>query len=212
MDRYIINLSYPLVFFPPLLLLPFIPPSPSLPTSLPVIYVSWLPFSLRVELQWSITSLTESAITFPLLTLLQAVFLHFGVIPVTGKGRGVVNTQMAILPQPQFMTKKVWEFAFLSKFHALLLLGRERYISAPTHWLPFSPSSIAGLFPPYGFCTCESLCLAGLPWWLRGSRICRQCGRPGCDFWIGKIPWRRAWQPIPVLLPGESPWTESGRL
>ena len=21
-------------------------------------------------------------------------------------------------------------------------------------------------------------------------------------------PWRRAWQPTPVLLPGESPWTE----
>ena len=26
--------------------------------------------------------------------------------------------------------------------------------------------------------------------------------------WIGKIPWRRAWQPTPVSLPGESPWTE----
>ena len=22
--------------------------------------------------------------------------------------------------------------------------------------------------------------------------------------WVGKIPWRRAWQPIPVFLPGES--------
>ena len=28
------------------------------------------------------------------------------------------------------------------------------------------------------------------------------------EIWVGKIPWRRAWQPIPVLLPGESPWTE----
>ena len=26
--------------------------------------------------------------------------------------------------------------------------------------------------------------------------------------WIGKIPWGRAWQPTPVFLPGESPWTE----
>ena len=26
--------------------------------------------------------------------------------------------------------------------------------------------------------------------------------------WVGKIPWRRAWQPTPVFLPGESPWTE----
>ena len=28
--------------------------------------------------------------------------------------------------------------------------------------------------------------------------------RPGFDPWVGKIPWRRAWQPTPVLLPGES--------
>ena len=26
--------------------------------------------------------------------------------------------------------------------------------------------------------------------------------------WVGKIPWGRAWKPIPVFLPGESPWTE----
>ena len=25
---------------------------------------------------------------------------------------------------------------------------------------------------------------------------------------VGKIPWRTAWQPTPVFLPGESPWTE----
>ena len=25
---------------------------------------------------------------------------------------------------------------------------------------------------------------------------------------FGKIPWRRAWQPTSVFLPGESPWTE----
>ena len=24
------------------------------------------------------------------------------------------------------------------------------------------------------------------------------------DPWVGKFPWRRAWQPTPVLLPGES--------
>jgi len=26
----------------------------------------------------------------------------------------------------------------------------------------------------------------------------------GFDPWIGKIPWKRAWQPSPVFLPGES--------
>ena len=27
--------------------------------------------------------------------------------------------------------------------------------------------------------------------------------RPGFDPWVGKIPWRREWQPIPGFLPGE---------
>jgi len=35
-----------------------------------------------------------------------------------------------------------------------------------------------------------------------------QCGRPGFDIWVGKIPWRRAWQLIPAFLLGEFPWTE----
>ena len=44
----------------------------------------------------------------------------------------------------------------------------------------------------------------GLPWWLRWERLCLQCGKPGFGPWIRKIPWRRAWQPTPVFLPGES--------
>ena len=28
--------------------------------------------------------------------------------------------------------------------------------------------------------------------------------RLGFDPWVRKIPWRRAWQPTPVFLPGES--------
>ena len=31
-----------------------------------------------------------------------------------------------------------------------------------------------------------------------------QCGRPGFDPWVRKIPWRRKWQPTPVFLPGKS--------
>ena len=30
-----------------------------------------------------------------------------------------------------------------------------------------------------------------------------QCRRPGFDPWVRKIPWRREWLPILVLLPGE---------
>ena len=25
----------------------------------------------------------------------------------------------------------------------------------------------------------------------------------GLDPWVGKIPWRRKWQPLPAVLPGE---------
>ena len=55
-----------------------------------------------------------------------------------------------------------------------------------------------------------------LHWWLRWLSICLQCGRPGFNPWVRKIPWRRKWQPTPVLLPvkfhgqrslvGYSPW------
>ena len=44
----------------------------------------------------------------------------------------------------------------------------------------------------------------GLPWWLWWERICLQCTKPRFDAWTGKIPWRRAWQPTPVSLPGKS--------
>ena len=42
-----------------------------------------------------------------------------------------------------------------------------------------------------------------VPWWLSGKEFC-QCRRRGFDPWVGKIPWRKKWQPMPVLLPGKS--------
>ena len=50
----------------------------------------------------------------------------------------------------------------------------------------------------------------GLPWWLSGkesSYQCKRCRRHGFSPWVGKIPWRRVWQPTPLFLPGDS-WTE----
>ena len=44
----------------------------------------------------------------------------------------------------------------------------------------------------------------GLPCWLRGQSVCLQCWRPGFSPWVGKIPWRREWLPLPAFLPGES--------
>ena len=42
--------------------------------------------------------------------------------------------------------------------------------------------------------------------WLSGKKICLHCRSHGrCEFdpWVGKILWRRKWQPAPVFLPGE---------
>ena len=59
-----------------------------------------------------------------------------------------------------------------------------------------------------------SLCIA-FPVTSDGS-VCWQCGRPRFNPWVGNIPWRRKWQPTPVLLlekfhgwrslVGYSPW------
>ena len=63
----------------------------------------------------------------------------------------------------------------------------------------------------------------GFPWWLSGKESACSAEDPD-SIPVGKIPWRKAWQPTPVFLPGEphgqrslagcSPWggTESARL
>ena len=51
----------------------------------------------------------------------------------------------------------------------------------------------------------------GLLWWLSGKEPTYQCKRlksRGFNPWLRKILWRRAWQPTPVFLAGESTWTE----
>ena len=56
-------------------------------------------------------------------------------------------------------------------------------------------------------CKCmEKLCL-GYPGGNSGKEPVCQWGRhKRCRLspWVGKIPWRRAWQPTPVFLPGKS--------
>ena len=53
--------------------------------------------------------------------------------------------------------------------------------------------------------------------WVSGKEPACQCRRQGFSPWVGKIPWRRKWQPTPGFLPGEphgqmslagySPWS-----
>ena len=53
--------------------------------------------------------------------------------------------------------------------------------------------------------------ILGLPLWLIWKRIHLQCGKPGFDPWVGKVPWRRERLPTSVFWPGEfhglyGPW------
>ena len=50
-------------------------------------------------------------------------------------------------------------------------------------------------------------CSLGFPGGTNDKELVCQCRRhKSCRFdpWFGKIPWRRAWQPTPAFLPGES--------
>ena len=67
-----------------------------------------------------------------------------------------------------------------------------------------SPSSM-----PSPMCSPEfqNLVLAGFPGGASGkepSCQCRRHGRHGFSPWVGRSPWRRAWQPTAVFLSGES--------
>ena len=55
----------------------------------------------------------------------------------------------------------------------------------------------------------ESMEIRQAPQWFSCRESTCQCRRPGFNPWIRKIPWRRAWQPTPVFLPGESPGQRS---
>ena len=41
------------------------------------------------------------------------------------------------------------------------------------------------------------------PWWLSGKEFACQCKVLEFDPWVGKIPWKRKWEPTPVFLPGK---------
>ena len=49
--------------------------------------------------------------------------------------------------------------------------------------------------------------LIGLPRWCSGKESscqCRRHKRLWFDPWVGKIPWKREWQPTPAFLPGKA--------
>ena len=95
---------------------------------------------------------------------------------------------------------KIWVIDwFLSPFHnklpnlALLLLKYLWDLSITLHSYCHYPASSHHLFP--GGASGKEPCQ------------CRRHKRGRFSPWVGKILGRRAWQPTPAFLPGESPWT-----
>ena len=76
------------------------------------------------------------------------------------------------------------------------------------------PASIHPLIPIFScrswkdnqepFSKGQAMTLMGLPRWLTGKESICQCKRCRFDPWVGKILWRRKWQPTPGFLPGKS--------
>ena len=84
--------------------------------------------------------------------------------------------------------------------------------SCPSSWW-FHPT-ISSSVVPFSSCLQSSSASGSFPmsqfFKSGGQRIRLQCGRPGFDSWVGKIPWRREY-PTPVFWPREShglysPW------
>ena len=100
-------------------------------------------------------------------------------------------------PQPFFLCLCTLSMSYVSGFNTLV-----KSLPKSISILPASPSNS---HPVFSF-ACQSL-----HWASQGTtdkepacQCRRQCKRCVFDAWGGKIPWRRAWQPTPVFMPGES--------
>ena len=102
---------------------------------------------------------------------------------------------------PYHGSREKWELSSLFNFWDTCVLGKSSNRSKLRCFWITEPEVNPGFFTPK---LLMFLLRLGLPWWLRGQSVCLHRGRPGFDPWVGKIPWRRKWQPTPVCLPGES--------
>ena len=85
--------------------------------------------------------------------------------------------------------------------HLLCSASNSAFTSVNTWFLSFEKISIELAFPESYMLSCS------FPGGISGKETacqCRRHKRHGFDPWVRKIPWRRVWQPTPVLLSGES--------
>ena len=81
---------------------------------------------------------------------------------------------------------------------------RDLKVQSETHDVKFQQSE-----PEKALVICYHSCNTGFPDGSDSKESASSAGDPGFDPWVGKIPWRRKWQPTPVFLPGEAHWQRS---
>ena len=102
-------------------------------------------------------------------------------------------------PPPSYWPRKVSHLlvtcgTFFCLRKELTYILKYMYRPEERHWIDMSTPKLNSLILYLEF--------FGHPW-----RVCLQCRRrkrPSFNPWVGKIPWRKAWQPTPIFLPGES--------
>ena len=106
--------------------------------------------------------------------------------------------QARVLEWGAIMWSQMWKICISSSIHCLSV-----YDYMKTIGISF-PDSLLG-----SCLVCD--CQAPIPstvvpkeWPILSAEHAHHWWRPGFDPWVGKIPRRRAWQPTPVFLPGES--------
>ena len=82
-------------------------------------------------------------------------------------------------------------------------LQASRKVITPSNW-PVRPPPAHTCYSRVLIYTSLQKRRASLPWWLSGEEPACQCQRCRFEPWVGKILWRRKWQPTPVFFPGKS--------
>ena len=139
--------------------------------------------------------------------------LHFQRTPVTQLSPALSLTSWPSCKQTMFKIRSItWTFGQLPSWVWELPVQPGHLTPLPLQWLLASKKKL-GSQNPEAWASNLKACLIwghdcstlGTPTWHGGKEStcqCRRCKR--CNPSVGKILWRRKWQPTPIFLPGKS--------
>ena len=112
------------------------------------------------------------------------------------KAYGFLAPRLRIEPAPPALEGEVLTTGLPGESLYLPLSFVEVDVAA---WNPCFAVLFLHLWHLAAFCQMVITEQALVQWW----RICLQCSRRRFDPWVGKITWRRKWQPTSIFLPGK---------